>query len=80
MAAGLRHLDDVHVEAVLLEDAGLLGERQRRKAGPARHADGNLGFLRPGRAQGEGEDGERDEGLLHGGSFDDGTLKVDEFD
>ena len=29
--------------AVLLEDAGLLGQRQRREAGPAAHADGDVG-------------------------------------
>ena len=35
VAARLRDLLDRHVEAVLLEDAGLLGEGQRREAGPA---------------------------------------------
>ena len=34
----------VHVEAVGLVDAGLLGERQRREAGPAGNADGDLGL------------------------------------
>ena len=42
MAVLLRDLLDRHVEAVLLEDAGLLRERQRRKAGPARNADADL--------------------------------------
>ena len=39
----LRDLLQRHVEAVLLEDAGLAGERQRRKARPAAEADGDLG-------------------------------------
>ena len=42
VAVLLRDLLDVDVEAVLLEDAGFLGERQRREAGPARNADGDL--------------------------------------
>ena len=46
VAVLLRDLLDRHVEAVLLEDARLLGERQRREAGPAGDADRDLGFLR----------------------------------
>ena len=62
VAVLLRDLLDRHVEAVLLEDAGLLGERQRREAGPARHADRDLGFLGRGRRErGTGEARERDE-------------------
>src|SRR4029077_1934928 len=37
-----------HVETILLEDAGLAGERERRKAGPARDSDGDLGIIRDG--------------------------------
>ena len=48
VAVLLRDLLDRDVEAVLLEDAGLLGERQRREAGPAGDADRDLGFLRAG--------------------------------
>ena len=44
MAARLRDFLDGHVEAVLGENAGLLGERQRRKAGPARNADIHFGL------------------------------------
>src|SRR5688572_22602570 len=44
----LRDLLDRHVEAVLLEDARLVCERERRKAGPSRNADGDLHVLRDG--------------------------------
>ncbi len=53
VAVLLRDLLDRHVEAVGLVDAGLLGERDRREAGPAGDADGDLGVLRRG-AAGEG--------------------------
>src|SRR5260221_2791196 len=42
----LRNLLDGGVDAVLLEDAGLLSERDRREAGPAADADVHLGVLR----------------------------------
>src|SRR6476619_2715429 len=45
MAVLLRNLLDRHVEAVLLEDAGLVSERERRKAGPSRDTDGDLDVL-----------------------------------
>jgi hypothetical protein len=48
VAVLLRDLLDRHVEPVLLEDAGFLGQRQRREAGPAGNADGDLGLLRVG--------------------------------
>ncbi|CAD5297252.1 hypothetical protein BOSE62_71032 [Bosea sp. 62] len=44
MAVLLRDLLDRDVEAVLGEDAGFLGEHQRREAGPAGNADGDLGL------------------------------------
>ena len=46
----LRNFLDVDVEAVLLEDAGLLGEGERREAGPAGNADGDLGSCAPAAA------------------------------
>ena len=46
----LRDLLEGDVEAVLLEDPGLFGERQRRKAGPARKPERNLRLLGRGRA------------------------------
>src|SRR6476620_9342371 len=46
MAVLLRNLLDRHVEAVLLEDAGLVGKRQRRKTGPSRDTDGDFHVLR----------------------------------
>src|SRR5215208_1035917 len=45
MAVLLRDLLDRHVEAVLLEDAGLVCKRERRKAGPSRNPDGDLDVL-----------------------------------
>src|SRR5438445_7394065 len=45
MAVLLRDLFDRHIEAVLLEDAGLVCERKRRKAGPSRNTDGDLDVL-----------------------------------
>ena len=45
VAVLLRDLLDAHVQPVLLEQPGLLGQRQRREAGPAGDADGDLGFL-----------------------------------
>ena len=51
VAARLRDLLDGHVEAVLGEDAGLLGERQRREAGPAGNADRDLGLRQCGRGE-----------------------------
>jgi hypothetical protein len=45
VAVFLRNLLDADVQPVLLEQAGLARQRQRGKAGPARHADGDLGFL-----------------------------------
>jgi hypothetical protein len=42
----LRDLLDGHVEAVLLEDAGLVGERKRRKPGPSGDSDADLDVLR----------------------------------
>jgi len=42
VAARLRDFLDGHVEAVLGEDAGLLGQRERRKAGPSGNADDHL--------------------------------------
>ncbi len=57
MPARLRDLLDGHVEAVLREDAGLLGQRERREAGPPGNPDGNLGALRRGR-RGEERRGE----------------------
>src|SRR5262249_53538420 len=47
--ARLRDLLHRHVEPVLGEDAGLLGEGERREAGPSRNADGDLGALCGGR-------------------------------
>jgi hypothetical protein len=41
----LRDLLDRHIEAVLLEDACLVCERERRKAGPSRDADADLHVL-----------------------------------
>src|SRR6185295_9195410 len=66
MAVLLRDLLDRHVEAVLLEQARFLGERERREAGPAGDADGDLGLLGVGEAGGERGHGQRDELLLHG--------------
>ena len=62
MAARLRDLLDRHVEAVLGEDAGLLGERERREAGPARNADRDLGL----RQRGRGKHGRAEHGGDHG--------------
>src|SRR5439155_25470489 len=42
MAIFLRNLLDRHVKAVLLENAGLVGERERRKAGPSGDPDADL--------------------------------------
>jgi hypothetical protein len=67
VARGLRDLPDRHVEAVLLEDAGLLREGERREAGPARDADRDLGLLLRERGGGDpegrrgGDGGERAE-------------------
>jgi hypothetical protein len=45
------HLD-LDIQALFLEQAGLVGQRQRGKTGPAGHADHHLGLLRGGwRAQ-----------------------------
>src|SRR5205085_6520730 len=60
---------DGHVEAVLLEDAGFLGEREGREAGPARDADRDLGLLRVGKTGSERGGGKQDGVLLHAGSF-----------
>jgi hypothetical protein len=38
----LRDLLDRHIEAVLLEDARLVCERERRKTGPSRDPDADL--------------------------------------
>jgi hypothetical protein len=54
MAAPLRNLLERDVEAVLGEDAGLLGEDERRKSGPARDTDGDLGALRERRPRKQG--------------------------
>jgi hypothetical protein len=63
MPARLRDLLDRHVEAVFREDAGLLGERQRREAGPSRDADRDLGLCQ--RRRGEHGRAERDGDLEH---------------
>src|SRR4029077_13769546 len=70
VAVLLRDLLDRHVEALLLEQARFLGERERREAGPARDGDRDLGFLGL-RARGGGErgNGEDDQGLVHRGPF-----------
>ena len=55
------------VEAVLLEDPGLLGERERLESRPAGHADRDLGFLGGGGARGgEERGGGESERLAHG--------------
>src|SRR6266545_5410195 len=41
----LRDLLDRHIEAVLLEDAGLVCQRERRKTGPSRNPDSDLDVL-----------------------------------
>jgi hypothetical protein len=51
--ARLRDLLDRHVEAVLLEDAGLAREGDRREARPPRDADRDLRVLRRGAAADE---------------------------
>ena len=51
VAVLLRDLPDADVEAVLLEDAGFLGQRQRRKSRPSRDADADLGLLRRRRSR-----------------------------
>jgi hypothetical protein len=48
MAILLRNLLDRHVETVLLEDAGLVRKRERRKTGPAGDADADLDILGDG--------------------------------
>jgi hypothetical protein len=53
VAVLLRDLLDRHVQAVLLEQAGLLGQRQRREAGPAGDADVDLGVLGQGARGGQ---------------------------
>src|SRR5690606_27251130 len=70
MAAGLRYLLQCHVEPVLLEDAGLLGERERRKAGPAAIAERDAGLGRCGRGKASCESNRSGEnhGLFHGSS------------
>ncbi len=42
----LRNHLDVDVDTVLLEDAGFVGQRQRRETGPAAHAQRDLRGLR----------------------------------
>ncbi|MNL37399.1 hypothetical protein D3C87_1595420 [compost metagenome] len=44
MPACLRNLLDIDLEAILFENASLLGKRQWRKAGPAGHAYCNRCF------------------------------------
>ncbi len=44
MAACLRDFGQCDVEAILLENSGFLGKRQRSKAGPAGKAKGNGSF------------------------------------
>jgi hypothetical protein len=56
MAILLRNLLDRHIDAILLEDAGLLGERERREAGPPGNADGDFGVLRGSQPLAEGND------------------------
>ena len=53
--AGLRYLLQDHIEPVLLENSGLLGECQRREAGPSTDADGDrrCGHHRCGQSRGE---------------------------
>ena len=60
MAVLLRNLLDGDIEAVLLEDPGLLGERQRRETGPPGNADGDLGVLGRGDGGVRGGDGNGD--------------------
>jgi hypothetical protein len=48
VAVLLRNHFDFDLQPVLLEDAGLVGQGERREAGPAGHAEGDLGFLRVG--------------------------------
>src|SRR5262245_60167058 len=48
MTVLLRDLLDRHIEAVLLENARLVCERERCKAGPSRDADADLYVLRDG--------------------------------
>ena len=55
----LRDHLDLHVQAVLLEDAGLVGQRERREARPAGHAQRDLGLLSGGGAGGTGQAGGR---------------------
>jgi hypothetical protein len=45
VAVLLRNHLERHVEAVLLEDPGILGEREGLESGPAGHADRDFGFL-----------------------------------
>src|SRR6185436_16077195 len=68
MAILLGNLFDRRIDAVLLENARLLGQCQRGEAGPAGYANGNFGFLGGcardvGRADSDSESG--DQGL-HG--------------
>jgi hypothetical protein len=67
MAVLLRDLFQVHVERVLFESAGFLGQRQRREAGPAGDSDRHFGVLRYGRqrSRGDGCGGECDQKRLH---------------
>jgi len=61
MPARLWNLLDGDVETVLREDAGLLSEREWRKARPAGGPDGDLGPLRErGRARKSGNERSRD--------------------
>ena len=46
VAVLLRDHLDLHIQAVFLEDACLVGQRERRKARPAGHAQHDFGVLR----------------------------------
>jgi hypothetical protein len=51
----LRHELGLDLHAGGLEQPGLLGQRQRREAGPAGHADGDLGHRLRARHMGRGQ-------------------------
>jgi hypothetical protein len=67
MPRGLRDLAQRDVQPVLPEDARLLGQGQRREAGPAGQAEADLGFLggrkRADRHEAGGQQGA--EGTVH---------------
>ena len=55
------------IQTLFLEEAGLQRECERREAGPAADADGDLGLLGVGR-QCKGDGGQCDQRLLHASS------------